>query len=245
MSLRVLNNTPTISEQEDHVGGLSNPSKMPGHGWSISAFHCNVGSKLRHVPGSTCSHCYAMKGRYTFSTVQNAHENRLNAYNKNPELWKQRMIDILNRKAENKKRLAKKKARRTKKKCEDYTVYFRWFDSGDLQSLDMLLDINDIAHATPGVAHWLPSREYGILRTFAKLMKSGDVKLAPNLTIRVSAVKVGEAVKGKYKLPFPTSRVGKQVNKTGNCDAYTRGGECGPCRACWNRKIPVITYPLH
>ena len=41
------------------IGGLSSPSKMPWYGWSISAYRCKTGGKLREVENSTCSHCYA------------------------------------------------------------------------------------------------------------------------------------------------------------------------------------------
>ena len=29
------------------------------------------------------------------------------------------------------------------------------------------------------------------------------------------------------------------------CGAYSRGGVCGGCRACWDRSVPVIAYPAH
>ena len=58
------------------IGGLSNPAKMPCKGYSIPAVHCQTGSKLRKVEGSTCNKCYALKGMYRFSNVENALENR-------------------------------------------------------------------------------------------------------------------------------------------------------------------------
>ena len=66
-----------IKEAKSIVGGLSNPSKMPGYGYGLSAFDCSVGSKLRLIKNSTCSMCYALKGRYTFNGVKAAHANRL------------------------------------------------------------------------------------------------------------------------------------------------------------------------
>ena len=29
------------------------------------------------------------------------------------------------------------------------------------------------------------------------------------------------------------------------CEAYSRGGKCDGCRACWNRDVDVIAYPAH
>ena len=53
-----------IKEALDNVGGLSNPGKMPGFGWSISALRCDVGGKLVDVKGSVCEGCYALKNTY-------------------------------------------------------------------------------------------------------------------------------------------------------------------------------------
>ncbi len=60
----------TVKEAWAEVGGLSKPSKMPSYGYSLSAFKCKVGSKLREVLNSTCANCYALKGRYIFPNVQ-------------------------------------------------------------------------------------------------------------------------------------------------------------------------------
>ena len=45
----------------DLVGGLSKPGKMPGWSIGIPAAECNTGSKLRLIPNSVCSTCYALK----------------------------------------------------------------------------------------------------------------------------------------------------------------------------------------
>ena len=41
-------------------------------------------------------------------------------------------------------------------------------DSGDLQSLEMLEAIAEVARQTPEVKHWLPTKEYGIYPTLQK-----------------------------------------------------------------------------
>jgi len=53
----------------DLVGGLSKPGKMPGWAIGIPAAECNTGSKLRLIPDSVCSTCYALKGCYVFSRL--------------------------------------------------------------------------------------------------------------------------------------------------------------------------------
>ena len=69
-----------IKEALDNVGGLSNPGKMPGFGWSISARRCDIGGKLVDVKGSVCEGCYALKNRYIWNPIQTALEKRYNAW---------------------------------------------------------------------------------------------------------------------------------------------------------------------
>src|SRR5207253_2204665 len=61
---------------ETITGGLSMISKMPCPSWGISAFRCRVGSVLARTEGTTCSTCYARKGRYSFGKVQAKLEER-------------------------------------------------------------------------------------------------------------------------------------------------------------------------
>ena len=64
-------------EAKEITGGLSSPSKMPGPSFNLPAAACLTGAKLATVPGSTCSGCYALKGRYRFPNVQAALQRRL------------------------------------------------------------------------------------------------------------------------------------------------------------------------
>ena len=29
------------------------------------------------------------------------------------------------------------------------------------------------------------------------------------------------------------------------CEAYSRGGKCSGCRACWDKSVATIAYPAH
>lgn len=205
------------------VGGLSNPSKMPCFGWSTPAQRCQVGSRLRAVAGSTCSSCYALKGQYVFPNVRDALERRYG-------LLMDALSDV--------------------QKCETFVdafvtlladvEYFRWHDSGDVQSLAHLELIAEVALRTPGCMHWLPTREYRYVRQY--LDTYGAFPL--NLTVRLSMHMVGQ------KPPswgLPTSG----VHVTGGdvygaaCPAYTQGGYCGDCRACWDPDVEHVSYPKH
>lgn len=200
-----------------YTGGLSKPSKMPSYGWSIPATACAMGSLLRRVKGSPCSGCYALKGRYVFPNVRAALERRLALYNADPAAWEQAMIGSI------------QKAGRD---------VFRWFDSGDLQGLPMLLAIGRIAHALPGVRFWLPTQERGILREAERMGWTPP----PNLTIRVSAAMVDR----EPTESLPAWAVRSMVRTDGRtCPAPDQGNACRDCRACWDRDVPLVSYGKH
>ena len=207
-----------IKEAWANVGGLSKPSKMPGYGYGLSAFECDTGSKLRLIKYSTCSFCYALKLRYTWPSVKRAHANRLESITK--KTWVDDMVLLI-------KHYGKK------------VPYFRWHDSGDLQSLDHLKKIVAVAMATPQVRHWLPTREAGILKTY---LKEGH-SLPGNLAVRVSATMIDGKPHSNVGL---TSTVHKESKAIGySCPAGKQGNECKSCRACWNINIENVSYAAH
>ena len=130
----------TLTEAKQITGGLSKPSKMPGLSYGISAKQCNVGSKLAKVPGSVCNGCYALKSNYQYPSVAAAHQKRLDGLESIS--WVDSMVKLISSSGE---------------------AYFRWHDSGDLQSLQHLLDIVRIAELLPNVSFWLPTKEKAIL----------------------------------------------------------------------------------
>jgi len=210
----------TIKELTERVGGLSNPSKMPGFSYGIPAVDCVVGSMLRKVEGSTCSKCYALKGMYAlFKNVKKAQAKRLAILLRDMDAWADAMIALIGRKLKNREKV------------------FRWHDSGDIQSRAHLEAIVRIAHALPDVSFWLPTREYGIVRSYVR--QSGS--FPDNLTVRVSAPMIGGTIE-----PIPSTVASTVGTGTGYaCPAYTQGGECGHCRACWKKSVKSVDYPLH
>ena len=108
---------------------------MPGLSYSLPAWECKPGSKLRKIPGSVCASCYALKGNYTrYAAIKQAQYRRLEAM-KDPR-WVQAMTAVIKRQK-----------------------WFRWHDAGDVQSLEHLNNIYKICEATPETRHWLPTRE--------------------------------------------------------------------------------------
>ena len=116
------------------TGGLSKPNKMPGPSINLPASQCITGAKLVNVKGSTCSGCYALKGRYRFPNVKDAMQRRLDRLH-DPR-WIDAMVTL-----------------------SDKQPVFRWHDSGDLQSVQHLKNIFQVCKLTPDTRHWLPTQE--------------------------------------------------------------------------------------
>ena len=126
-------------EAHEITGGLSKPNKMPGPSINLPAVACITGAKLVNVRGSTCSGCYALKGRYRFKNVKEAMQRRLEKLH-DPR-WIEAMITLI-----------------------DKQPVFRWHDSGDLQSVQHLKNIFAVCQRTPRTRHWLPTREARFLK---------------------------------------------------------------------------------
>lgn len=204
-----------VKDATAYVGGLSKPSKMPGRGYGLSAYDCNVGGRLRIVKDSVCSHCYALKGRYVFPNVREAHARRMASLRKPG--WVSAMAFLVNR-------------------YEGDGGWFRWHDSGDLQGVWHLRLITSVCRATPGTHHWLPTREVAVVREY--LASGGEIP--DNLTIRVSACRIG----GSAPRWWPTtSTVSSNIGST--CPAPKQGGECASCRACWDKSVANVDYKQH
>ena len=200
------------------TGGLSSPSKMPCYGFSIPAQKCITGMKLRNVAGSICSKCYALKGNYGFPAVKNALQRRFDNLI-HPE-WVEAMAFLINK--------------------VEKSSFFRWHDSGDIQSVEHLERIARVCNLTPTILHWLPTREYSIVSEY--ISKHG--KLPANLTVRLSALMLeGQPPESIAKrLGVTTSG----VSKTGyNCPASRQNNTCGDCRACWNTDVLNVNYKQH
>ena len=186
---------------------------MPGYAYGLPAWECKTGSKLVKVPGSVCSGCYAMKGNYTrFPVIRETQYKRLKVI-RHP-LWVKAMTAKINSVAVSKHKV------------------FRWHDAGDVQDLRHLAKIFAVCRLTPGMKHWMPTRE-------AWTKKYID-RAPANLVIRFSGTMIGQlAVKSWHH----TSTVVTDGSRT--CHAPDNDGQCGSCRKCWNKDIKNISYGKH
>jgi hypothetical protein len=216
-----------LSEARKIAGSLGFPSKMPGTSYGISARKCLVGSKLVKVPGSVCHGCYALKGHYRHDNVAKAHAKRLKGIY-DPR-WVEAMVAML-------------EAWHFANPLKPGVGWHRWHDSGDLQSVEHLSRIAQIAWRLPSIRFWLPTRELGIVKLW---LATGEArgKVPPNLTIRISATMVDGPGTGQWPT---TSTVHDKVKPDGRtCPAPTQGGKCGDCRACWSRDVANVSYHKH
>lgn len=187
-----------LADLVSSTGGLSKPSKMPGSAYSIPAHLCKTGAKLRKIKGSVCSKCYALKGRYSFSNVQDAMNRRYSAIFRDG--WVDNMTELIKRQSPD---------------------YFRWHDSGDLQGLWHLSNIVKIAKNLPDTKFWLPTREKKMVREWLK--KYGP--FPANLVVRVSGAMIdGPPPTGFPNTSTVVSKgetcpAPKQDGKCGNCRA--------------------------
>ena len=197
-------------EARQITGGLSKPSKMPGPAHNLPAWNCITGQKLVNIPGSVCSGCYAMKNRYRFTNVREAMDRRLQAL-EHPR-WVEAMTTLISGEA-----------------------WFRWHDSGDIQSLKHLENIFEVCKRTPDTHHWMPTRE-------AQFLKDIDPdKVPPNLIIRMSSHMINQ---GPVKQWPWTATVSSQDSER-TCPAPKQGNSCQDCRACWDRSVPNVCYGKH
>lgn len=205
----------TLKEADAVHGGMGRPSKMPGLSYGIPAKHCKVGAKLAKVPGSVCSTCYALKGRYVFKNVQDAQERRFNSLS-HPH-WVDAIVFTL-----------------TRLKVE----YFRWHDSGDLQGEWHLANIVEVARRLPDTKFWLPTRENALVSKWIR----DHGPFPTNLVVRVSGAMIDGAAPIKF---FHTSTVISKLKQDDTCPAPQQEGKCGDCRRCWDPKVRNVSYGVH
>ena len=197
---------------------LSKASKMPCKSWSLQALDTCPASKNKD--GSlvdACKGCYATTGNYRFPNVKAPREH-------NRKDWKREefVSDFV--------------------QALDTERYFRWFDSGDMYDLRLAKKILQIMQATPWVNHWLPTRMHKFEK-FAGVI--AEMESLPNVVVRLSSDSIdGETISGAT-----TSTICHSVETAPEgatvCEAYTRGGKCGTCRACFSKDVPVVAYPAH
>jgi len=186
-----------VKQAKEITGSLTRTSKMPGLSYSLPAWECKTGSKLRKIKGSVCASCYALKGNYTrYKAIKAAQYVRLEALK--DQRWIAAMVAQIIRQK-----------------------YFRWHDAGDIQDAVHLQKIFRVCELTPETKHWMPTREAQFLKDI------DPETVPKNLIIRMSSHMVDQAPvtfwpwtstvtsgQGVASCPAP-----KQNNSCGSCRA--------------------------
>lgn len=201
-------------------GTLTQTSKMPCKSYSLPTEACQTGYRMAQIKGSICNSCYADKGFYKMyaKTIKPAQFARLDSIN-DPH-WVDAMVNLIGNDS-----------------------YFRFHDSGDLQGVDHLRKIAQIAEQLPKCLFWLPTREYAMVKQY--IDKFGA--LPKNLIVRLSAmypdkpVIIPKSLQGFANITASNVHTSKAMGKP--CVAPEQNGECKNCRACWTNA--VISYKLH
>lgn len=190
-------------------------TKLNCPAWGLPIETCKTGKKLRRSSKLTvCKYCYCQIGPVSWPKSQERLERNFEDYFKDPERWIMKMsvkIEIAG--------------------CR----FFRFFHSGDLQNIEMLQNICEVAKSLPYVKMWLPTIEERFVRSF---LREGG-KIPDNLNIRISSPLIDKPKISNLK-GVTNSFVSLEVlNKGYECD-----GSCGPCQACWQKDIKLVSYPL-
>ncbi len=207
------------SELFDVKALLSSTSKMPCKSINISAFGCITGSKLAKKPDTICYDCYARFGMYRMPNTIKAMDEREKFINS--KYFIPAMIMELATSPE-----------------------FRWWDSGDVRSVQMAHDVLDVIERTPWCKHWLPTKEYAIWREVLSVRNLPD-----NVALRASTpMKDAAPIAGPWLTTTAFShsdspaKVGTECLAHLNKEKYGKY-ECGTCRACWDTNTHNIAYP--
>ena len=218
----------TKAQAKDQCGSISQTSKMPCKSSSLPTEACNTGFKMAQIEGSICSKCYADRGFYSMyansiKPVQHARLDAVLLAMSDPVqaiLWVSAMSAHIGA-----------------------DKYFRHHDSGDLQGLAHLELIAQLAIATPHTMHWLPTREYSIVKAYIAKHKA----LPANLIVRLSAmypdvaVVIPKSLQGIANITASNVHTTKPIGQA--CMAPTQNGECRDCRACWTSA--TVSYAMH
>jgi len=202
------------------AGSVTHTTKMPCKSYSLPTVACITGFKMAQIPGSICSTCYANKGNYVAyaNNIEPAQHARLDSLN--DALWVDAMVSHIGTDS-----------------------YFRWHDSGDLQGLWHLEKIAQVAQLTPECMHWLPTREYSMVKAY--ISKHGA--LPGNLIVRLSAMYVDKMVTIPASLQNQANVTVSNVHTVTpmglECQAPKNKGQCGECRACWSTE--PVSYKAH
>lgn len=219
------------------VGTLGSSSKMGNDvtNFGISVLNCGVGSKLHKCKGSVCEDCYAYEGNYAYPNVQQSQALRLQKLAiTDPDLWVDSFVFLLEKSGKK---------------------FHRWFDSGDFNinakanGISFLVKIVEVAKRTPNIKHWIPTKEFPVIKKYLKQYGS----FPKNVVVRMSDYMVDKnkfKANSDYKISTVISKVENydlvKTKRSVLCHATIDGShKCGDCKKCWSKQYDQIVYLKH
>ena len=150
---------------------ISKTSKMKITGKKVGSWSLPAGTSCPGAKGAeVCEGCYAKKGMYRFPVVKNVREHNAQDYHRDD--WVADMV----------------------KEVSKYD-YFRWFDSGDIETPELAEKIGKVINITATTKHWLPTRSDKIPKISKTLFKGfpngTNLSASSNVAIRPSADNIG------------------------------------------------------
>lgn len=198
---------------------LSKTSKLDGIlSWSLQAIEtcpASIGKDGQLVPA--CKGCYATTGNYNYPNVKAPRLENKQDWQRSD--WVNDMLVAL-----------------------DSSRYFRFFDSGDMYSIDLAEKILELCTKATWCKFWIPTRMHKFKKFDNVLSK---LQALPNVVVRFSSDEIdGTKVKGST-----TSVIFSSENQLDGsefiCKAYEHGGKCNGCRACYSKDVSIIAYKAH
>jgi predicted metal-binding protein len=198
---------------------LSKTSKLDGiMSWSLNALDTcqgSIGKDGNLVPA--CQGCYATTGNYRFPNVKAPRE--FNKQDWKRDTWVSDMVIAL-----------------------DSSRYFRFFDSGDMYSIDLAEKILELCSRATWCKFWIPTRMHKFKKFEAVLSK---LQALPNVVVRFSSDEIdGTKVNGSTTSVIFSDELQLKGDEF-ICKAYEHEGKCNGCRACYSKDVSVIAYKAH
>lgn len=166
-----------------------------------------------------CKKCYAKRGNYLFDNVTQRRNRNLSIIRQDNFIdeMKEQLINFR---------------------------FFRWFDSGDIPSVNIAKKIIKLCEETPWVTHWIPTNSWDIpkLIPYIKMLEA-----LPNTRVRYSSRFYNKPITWNlssfvYTKELLKSEVPEEVFF---CPSPKQEGQCKSCRACFDEKIKIIAYKKH
>lgn len=228
---------------------LSRTAKMPWFSWNLDASNCKTAKKqVKKSDNASCVKCYAKKGRYVMRcTINSMEENLLVWKFMKHKQWVESFVNLLS-----------DRLKHTRSRIKSH--FFRIFDSGDLQSVEMLRAWVEVANEFPKMNFWLPTREVPMVDRY---IRKGGI-IPKNLKIRISDAEMDQVesehqewIDEVNKLDNVQCKIGSSGIKSKKsrlvvlheCIASKQGGKCfgnlKQCADCWLSVKDRIYYLEH